>query len=139
MDQRGFSIVEVIVASGLLIAAIASVAQLVVMSARATAVAGARSMAAAIAIDKMEQLRGLAWTVDAAGNPVNDPALAESPVDALDRDVAGFSDRVGAFARRWWIRPLPIAPADGLLLQVRVIAWDGHDVRLATVRARRGN
>lgn len=137
--MRGFSIIEAIVASAILVAAAGAFAQLWVLSSRALAVAGARSDATLLAIDKLEELRSLAWTVDAAGLPVGNPGLAASPADALDRDEDGFSDRPGSCRRRWWIRPLAADPANALVLQVRVIAPNGAEVRFTTVRTRRAD
>ena len=137
--MRGFSIIEATIASAILAAAAASFAQLWLLSSRALATAGSRSTATLLAVDKLEELRTLRWTVDAAGQPVNDAGLAASPADALDRDEDGFVDRPGGCTRRWWIRPLPSDPAHSLVLQVRVLAPTGADVRLTTLRTRRAD
>jgi hypothetical protein len=82
-------------------------------------------MAALLAVQKMEALRGAA----AAG------ALALSPLTALDRDEAGCADRLdragqqlapssgvqGArYLRRWLVQPLAGGPADARLVIVLV-------------------
>jgi hypothetical protein len=131
-------VVEAVIAMALLMASVMSLAQLVVQSARTTSDAGGRTMAALVAADKMEQLRALVWTVDAAGVPISDTGLAASPADALDRDLAGYFDRVGVWSRRWSIQPLPAMP-DTLVIQVRVVGARGRDARLVTVRTRRAN
>jgi len=136
---RGFSIIEAIIASAILVAAAGSFAQLWILSSRALAVAGARTDATLLAVDKLEELRSLTWTVDAVGLPVSAPGLAASPADALDRDEDGFADHPGAYTRRWWIRPLAADSANTLVLQVRVIAANGADARLTTVRTRRAD
>jgi len=138
MRSRGFTTIEALVALAILVTALVSLGQVVVGATRATVVSAATSTAVLLAVDKMEQLRAMAWTVDAIGRPVSDAGLAPSPVDALDRDAAGYADAPEGYVRRWSIRPLPGLP-DTLALQVRVIARTGADVRLATVRTRRGD
>jgi hypothetical protein len=136
---HGFSVIEAVIASAILITGLASLAQLFVASTRATGAAGMRSMAAILAVDKMEQLRVLAWTVDHAGLSVSDSGLSASPPDALDRDVAGFSDRPNGWTRRWSVQPLPANPGDTIVVQVRVITPGGEEARMTTVRTRRAN
>lgn len=142
MRANGFSLLEAVVASAILITGVASLAQLVVAASRARAGAGAHSHAAVFVVDKMEELRALRFTVDADGAPVSDPRLAPSPADALERDTPGYADAPDGFARRWSVQPLRSDPLDTLVLQVRVTASGGvpggTDVRMTTVRTRRG-
>ena len=139
MRDNGFSLLEAIVASAILIAGILSLAQLVAASSRATAASGVRSLAAVLVVDKMEQLRALRWTVDDAGAPVSDPQLATSPADALERDVPGYVDAPAGWTRRWSVQPLPSDPLDTIVLQIRVVGTGGAEARMATVRTRRAN
>ena len=138
MPPRGFTTAEAVVALSLLVAILASLGQAVFSATRATTRAAARSTAVILALDKMEQLRALKWTIDAGGAPVSDPALASSPADALQRDVAGYMDARAGYVRRWTVRPLS-GSADTLVLVVRVIARGGVEAQVATVRTRRGN
>jgi Tfp pilus assembly protein PilV len=138
MRQSGFSIVEAVIAMALLMSSVMSLAQVVFQSARTTTLSGGRTLAVLLAADKMEQLRALAWTVDAAGLPVADAGLAASPSDALDRDLAAYADRIGTWNRRWSIHPLETMP-DALVIQVRVVGVRGEEGRLVTVRTRRAN
>ena len=98
----------------------------------------------------MEQLRSLAWSVDASGAAVSDTStdltatpersgggvgLSPSPGRALDRDTPGYVDFLDAagevlpagsqltpaFIRRWSVDPLPSNPVNTLVLQVRVV------------------
>ena len=71
-SQSGFSLIEVIVATSLLILAVASLAQLFVISVRANASARATTYASVLAQQKMEQLRGLTWGFDPLGLPLTD-------------------------------------------------------------------
>ena len=138
MPPRGFTTVEAVVALSLLVMALASLGQVVFSATRATTRAAARSAAVMLAVDKLEQLRALKWTIDSGGEPVSDPALASSPADALERDVAGYADTTTAYVRRWAIRPLADS-TDTLVLVVRVIARSGVEAQIATVRTRRAN
>lgn len=139
MREDGFSLLEAVVASAILITGVFSLAQLVVSTSRAAAASDARSLAAMLVIDKMEQLRGLRWTVDAGGLPANDPGLAPSPGDALERDAPGYADAPGGCTRRWLVQPLPSDSTDTLVLQVRVITPGGAEARMTTVRTRQAN
>ena len=138
MPARGFTTLEAIVALSLLVTMLASLAQAIVSATRSGADAAARTTAVLLAVDKMEELRALQWTVDGSGRPVADAALAASPGDALDRDVAPYVDTPSGYVRRWAIRPLP-GSVDTIVLLVRVIVLSGGDVQLATVRTRRMN
>ena len=135
--DRGFTLVEVLVAVSLAVLAIAGIAQLPLIAAAATRSARMQSTATALATQKLEQLRVLTWTFDAADQPVSDattdlsanpPAAAgsglrPSPPGTLDRDVAGYVDYLDAagrwvgagaqapagavYRRRWSVAPLP--------------------------------
>ena len=159
--NRGFSLIEVLVATTLTTVATVGLAQLAVMSVRLNHTARSSSLASALASRKMEQLRALAWTLDAAGNPVSDVAtdtavdpespsggtgLTPSPPDALTQDTAGYCDYVdgagrvlrgppapaGAeFVRRWSIESLVLN--ETLIVQVSVTRID------ARVRSRRAS
>lgn len=156
-NHRGFTVIESIVASALTITTLASVTHLFLQSAQATADARRAPIVLAAAESKLEQLRALSWTYDAAGAAVSDeqsdtsvdpPApgggtgLAVSPGDSLSRASPGYVDYLdrdgrslgstpvaGAlFSRRWWIQPLPAAPLDARLLRVCVGRLSGNDV-----------
>jgi prepilin-type N-terminal cleavage/methylation domain-containing protein len=107
-NSRGFSLVEVLVAMGLLTAVSLGVAQLFALSTRANLVAKGATSTTAMAEQKLEQLRGLTWGFDMAGQglPVSDTTtnltvtppthdgsgLNPSPSDALEQNTAGFVD-----------------------------------------------
>ena len=75
-SARGFTLLETLVATGILVTALAGVAQLFVLGAHLTRQAGASGMALVAAQDKLESLRGQAFTYDAAGAAVTAAALA---------------------------------------------------------------
>ena len=105
----GFSLVEALVAAGLIVTALASLAEIVALSAESTR-ASRRSMAATMAATaKIEQLRALAWTFDGEGTPVSDfttdtgttpprsqggRGLSSSPPGTLEAAVPGWVDYV---------------------------------------------
>jgi type II secretory pathway pseudopilin PulG len=160
----GFTLLEVLVATTLLFAAVAALAGLSMMATHANTVAKTTTLAALLAAQKMEHLRALTWGYDALGNPRSDAGLTASPADAISQNSAGyyeFLDASGrplgegaspppqaAFVRRWSIQPLPSNPANALVLQVvvkRVRAGASQTNRLlpdeaglVTVRARTG-
>jgi len=155
--SRGFSLLEVLVATAIMVVAAAGLAQSFAIASRANRSARATTMAALLAQQKMEQLRGLAWSVDPFGVPLGDAALGASPPGSLDANTAGYCDFVDAsgnalgggttppsgaiYVRRWSIDPLPANPGT-LVLNVSVARLPGgaaqpDDVRIATIRTRK--
>ena len=158
MDQRGFSLLEALVATTILTVAVVSLAQVVATATRANLLARTSGLASLFATQKMEQLRALAWTFDADGTATSDvtsggTGLSPSPPDALARDVSGYADQLDAsgrividaasavFIRRWAITPLPSHP-DTLVIQVSV-GRNGFPnaagARLVSVKTRKGH
>lgn len=146
----GFSLVEVLVAIALVVTVLASLAEVLAMSAAATR-ASRRSAAATIAATaKIEQLRALAWTFDAAGQPVSDVTtntgtrplsptggrgLTLSPPGTLDAAAPGWVDYVdeagaplgtgvdpptGAVFMRRWATR-PLDVGDAIIIEVCVV------------------
>jgi len=175
--ERGFSLIETLIAIGLLIVVAVSLAQLFAIGQRSNARARDSSMSSMLAAAKMEQIRTLSWGFDLAGQPLTDRSadlsvsperptggvgLHTSPSDALDRNVDGYCDFLDGFGvplgsgaspplntayiRRWSVAPLPADPANGLVIQVRVVGRAAADVpagraavgeaRLVSIRAR---
>jgi len=107
-NSRGFSLVEVMVAMGLLTVVSLGVAQLFALSTRANVIAKGQTSTTAMAEQKLEQLRGLTWGFDLTGQglPVSDTTtnltvtppthdgsgLNPSPAEALEQNTAGFVD-----------------------------------------------
>jgi prepilin-type N-terminal cleavage/methylation domain-containing protein len=154
---RGFSLVEMLVAVTMMALAAAGLAQALGAASRANRGAHATTVATLLAQQKMEQLRGLLWTVDASGVARSDSALVPSPSGALDRNTPGYCDFADAnghalgggdpqpagaiYARRWSIDPLPPNPGNTLVVQVTVTAaGTSHstgEAHLVTVRTRK--
>ena len=70
--KPGFSIVEVLVATGLLATALVALAQLFAIATTTNAHARSSTITMILAEQKIEQLRGLQYTFDRAGLPVQD-------------------------------------------------------------------
>jgi type II secretory pathway pseudopilin PulG len=111
-SSAGFSLVEVLIAMGLLVTVSLGVAQLFATATKANLTARGATSTTALAEQKMEQLRSLTWGFDDQGQglPVTDTTsnvavapptqngsgLNPSPADALERNVAGFVDYLDA-------------------------------------------
>ncbi len=107
--ERGFSLVEVLVAAALLATALISVAELFGIATRSNIAARNTTAASILAAQKVEELRALAWGFDAAGVPSADLAsdtsvsperpaggtgLTTSPNGALGANTPGWVDYV---------------------------------------------
>jgi type II secretory pathway pseudopilin PulG len=119
---EGFSLVEVIVATGLLAAALVTLAELFGQATRSNLDSRMTSIATVLAQSKVEELRVAA-------------AVGVSPATALDVNTPGFVDYIDRFgrtlegganpppgalyARRWSVQPLAGNPS-ALVIQVLV-------------------
>ena len=109
-DARGFSIIEVLMATALMVTAVASLAQLFALSTTRNTSAKNTTFAAVLAQQKMEQLRSLTWGFDSLGLPTTDTTtdttkfpetaggtgLSPSPVNTLQQNVVGWVDYLDA-------------------------------------------
>ncbi|MEO5896141.1 MAG: type II secretion system protein [Vicinamibacterales bacterium] len=150
MHERGFTLIEVLIALAILGASALVTGRFLAATTNAMAQARAQTTTATLGIARMEQLRALNWTFDSSGAPLTDlttdlstnppsqggSGLLPSPVAALDENTSRFVDYLdergewigsdtapppGAmFVRRWAV----YLPADGavdtLVLQVLV-------------------
>ena len=154
-SSRGFTLVETIVATSILITALAGVAQLLLLGAQLTRQASVSGQALIAAQDKLESLRGLPFGYDEIGGNHTAPALAPSPysslsenlppyVDWIDSSGAPLTDSGGAaLVRRWRIDTLDDAAPEAITIEVCVFrASTGEtDIRaaeacLSTIRTR---
>jgi type II secretory pathway pseudopilin PulG len=141
-DENGSSLVEVLIAAGILIVALVSLAQLLAIAIRDNINARATTYATILASQKLEELRGV--------------SLNESPAGVLANTTEGFVDYVDAagrvlgtgahpptnatFLRRWAVTRLPADPDHAMVVQVLVTpmtapADRSREGRLVTVRA----
>ena len=154
-STRGFTLVETLIATGLLVTAIAGLAQLFASSVRFTRDSGQFGVALAGAQHKLEALRALRFAYDEGGEPATDFRLKASPLAALSQDVAGYVDWLDAsgivlpeaqgaeYVRRWRITTIAadepeMIAIDVCVFNVRSAAREPHDADacLAMVRVR---
>ena len=147
---RGFTLFETLVATSILVTALAGVAQLFVLGSHLTRQAGASGAALLAAQDKLELLRGQAFTYDPSGLAVTNEALEPSPESSLDEDVDPYVDWLDAdgdttedaeaavIARRWRVTSLGATTPDAIAIEVCVFRFgaNGADSCLSTVRTR---
>jgi type II secretory pathway pseudopilin PulG len=144
-SSRGISLIETLIAITVMTVGVGALSQLFVVATRANHRAALITGASVVAQQKLEELRGSAFT-----------ASVPSPADSLTRDISGYCDRVDAsgrvlapdsisgragFIRRWSLRPWPADPADTIVVQVAVRAADeeraGELAHVVDVRTRR--
>jgi Tfp pilus assembly protein PilV len=112
-SESGFTLIETLIATGLIVTAVAGLAQLFALSVRFTRDSGQFGVALVAAQDKLESLRSARYGYDNDGAPVTDPSLDTSPGGTLIDDVTNYADwldergivvetRAGAaYVRRW--------------------------------------
>jgi type II secretory pathway pseudopilin PulG len=106
-NDSGFSLVEVMIATGLLAGALVALAQLFAVATQSNKIAKSGTFTEIFAEQKMEQLRGLAWGFDPLGLPVSDTntdtatspekltggkGLSPSPSNTLQTNTDGYVD-----------------------------------------------
>ncbi len=113
-DNRGFSLIETLVACAILASALLSLAQLLVLAASANDAAGRMTRATLFAAQKVEDLRA-------------------SSATALE---GGGADSPGAgFTREWSVTPLPSDPDHEVVMEV-VVSARGSATRLLALQRR---
>ena len=132
-QQGGFTLIESLVATGLLVTIALGSAQLLTMSI-------ARNLAAR---DQLSMSLLASTKVDDLAAQAADGSIAISPGDTLDRDVDGWCDTPVEggrhFVRRWQVTRVEGFVDDdvvGIAVRVRPAAGSG-DTRLVTIRERR--
>jgi len=130
MRDRGFALLEVIVAAALLAVLAAGMARIVAAAVHEGRSSRLRAIATVAAADKLEELRSVS------------PADAGSGTDYLDAAGAALGAGAGAapstvYTRQWMVQPLDGDP-DVVALRVDVFLRGGAlAARLITVRAAR--
>lgn len=154
----GFTLLETLVATGVLVTALAGLAQLFALSARSTQQAGEQGAALAAAQDQIEVLRSVAFGYGPLGESVTDGALSPSSGDSLTMDVPGYVDYLDAsgetcdldredhgavWTRRWRVTAIDQLAPEALAIEVCVFPWPADGLSpvnavacLATVRTR---
>jgi Tfp pilus assembly protein PilV len=129
--ERGFTLIEAIIAIGVFAGALASLAQLVSVCARTNAVAQHRTSSALLAQQKVEQLRA-------------EPVLDETPQTVEHLDINGavmcrgeMTCNGAVYVRGWSVKPAATAPMAVFVHVFARRARDGSgDVNLVTMRPR---
>jgi type II secretory pathway pseudopilin PulG len=113
--ESGFSLVEVMVATGLLATAIATLAQLFALSTQTNVASRNTTYASVLAEQKIEELRALAWGFDTQGlalsdtttntavspqTPTGGKGLSPSSSASLQENTPGFVDYVDAYGNK---------------------------------------
>jgi type II secretory pathway pseudopilin PulG len=138
-SARGFTLLETLVATGIVVTAVAGLAQLVAFSAGLTRASAESAVALAAAQQKLEALRALEYSFDAGGFPTVDPQLAPARyVDWLDASGVEVEEADAALVRRWQVTTLEAAEPS--LIAIEVCVFDARaripDACLATLRTR---
>jgi prepilin-type N-terminal cleavage/methylation domain-containing protein len=153
---RGFTLIETLIATSLLVTAIAGLAHLFASSARFTRDADQFGVTLAAAQDKLETLRALRFAYDEGGGIVTDSRLTASPADSLSEDRAEYADWLdgsgavlpgadGAdYVRRWRITAMAADGPEAIAIDVCVFSLPSAnpgdpreaDACLSTVRVR---
>lgn len=154
-SQRGFTLLETLIATGLIVTAAAGLAQLFALSVRFTRDAGQFGVALVAAQDKLESLRSLTFGYDAGGEPLTDPGLRASSAATLSGDVERYVDWLdergnvlgaaagAAYVRRWRVSEIAGDQPETVAIDVCVYRVPGvnaepahADACLATIRVR---
>ena len=135
----GFTLLETLIATGIVVTAVAGLAQLVAFSAGLTLASTESAVALAAAQQKLEALRALEYGFDEAGVATGDPRLAPARyVDWLDASGVEVEEVDAAFVRRWQITT--IDATEPSLIGIAVCVVDARaripDACLATLRTR---
>lgn len=108
-SAAGFSLIETIVATGILATALITVAQLFGIATQSNTSSRDLTYATVLAEQKIEQLRALTWGFDSVGLPITDlttdttvqpeepnggTGLSPSPDDVLKKSTTGYVDYV---------------------------------------------
>lgn len=121
----GFSLVEVLVATAVLVVGLVALAQLFAVATVSNISARQTTHATLLAAQKLEELRSLAW------GQTSPPGL--TPLE--DRDT------VGAYTRRWTLAPLPRDPDNTIVIHVSVMQGGSpspDDAQIVTLITRTG-
>jgi prepilin-type N-terminal cleavage/methylation domain-containing protein len=129
-SHAGFTLLEVVVASGLLVVLSLGTAQLFAIAIAQNVAARQQLVMGVLAAAKIDEL-----SAAVASGPVEPTAP-----DALDRSTAGATDDVieagRRYVRRWRIAPVPgfDGEAWSIVVWVQPGAGAGGNLRLATIR-----
>src|SRR5687767_12340156 len=150
LSARGFTLVETLIATGVLVTAIAGLAQLFALRVRFPRDSAQFGAALVAAQDKLESLRALRFSYDDNGAALTDGRLQPSPPTSLSENVAGYVDwlddagnvvpeGVASYVRRWRITQIATDDPAAIAIDVCVFgrpALSREHTCLATARVR---
>jgi prepilin-type N-terminal cleavage/methylation domain-containing protein len=137
VKSAGFSLIEVLVATAIVAVGVASLAQLILLSARANRIASTTSVTLLLAEQKMEEL------ISNAANPSNHDHIeylgsngAALGVETMPTPPSGTS-----YICRWSITALDDGPGQAIAIQVLVAPWPDApgQTRLVSLKTRRAS
>ena len=141
--ERGFSLIEVLMAIVILTVGLLSLAQMMVLSTRANTLSGRMTSCSALAKEQLERLKAAPFFTVAP--TVRNPILNVSPNGTLDSTVAGYSqfyDADGlpsaagnaAFETRWLVTDvLTVMPLQMVQIQMRCLSTAGDRDQFAVI------
>lgn len=134
--QRGFTVIEALIASTLLTAAVVGVAPLFAISAQSALASRTATTGVMLAEQKMEQLRAVSWALVAAGPAGTEYFDADGQPTCASASSEPCND--AAYIRRWSVDPAPFTPFI-LILDVQVLPnGPAHGgARLVSAKAQR--
>lgn len=144
----GFTLLETVIATGILVTALAGIAQLFVLTMRITRESGAHGVALVAAQAKLEALRSLQLAYGIAGERLTDPSLEASPSHSLFEETTDYFDSLDAaggvvldeegaamFTRRWAITPIDHEEPHAVVIEVCVFRSPADGVSPAAAAA----
>jgi hypothetical protein len=136
MNNRaeGFTLVEVIAATGILVVGIVTLGQLALLARASNRSAARLTIATVLAQDKLEQLRADVWP-DVASDGCCEYFNADGGLLGRGQNPPTGTE----YVRRWAIEPVPLSPDAARCLYVSVAAKAAAPVRLVSVRSRRAD
>jgi type II secretory pathway pseudopilin PulG len=146
-SARGFTLLETLIATGVLITALAGVAQLFVLGSQLAKQTSASGVALLAAQNKLELLQGLTFGFDTNGGVETDPDLEPSSDRSLNENVSPFVDWLdssgepqadeegAAFVRRWRITRLDGQLPDAITIEVCVFPATGGEQEVSSADA----
>jgi prepilin-type N-terminal cleavage/methylation domain-containing protein len=139
--ERGFTLIEVMVAIVILTVGLLSLAQMMVLATNSNTLSGRMTSSSALAREQLERLRAAPFYTDPFTRARN-PALADG--GGLDRGEAGYVQlydadgnpvaEKGLYEVRWQIRTIPTnLPLEMLEIRVRCAPAAGEGDRFAVI------
>jgi type II secretory pathway pseudopilin PulG len=148
LNNAGFTLLEVLITAGLVVAVAAGASHILAIAVRASHSARVRTMASMLAAEKIEQLRSLTWshvttsspaisisssdfTTDLSTDPATDsgPGLLPSPTGTLEANVVHYFDYLDGSGR--WAGGIGPPPPSAVYIRrwaVRPLASDPENI-----------